>query len=66
MSSSGATTVVSDATFDKEVLQSSEPVFVDFDFMNGRKGVMPAWEGRLDPATIKSLAVYVHGLGGGH
>ena len=33
--------------------------------MNGRMGVMPAWEGRLEPATIKSLAVYVHALGGG-
>jgi cytochrome c oxidase cbb3-type subunit 3 len=32
---------------------------------NGRKGVMPAWEGRLDPVTIKSLTVYVHSLGGG-
>ena len=32
---------------------------------NGRKGVMPTWEGRLDPVTIKSLAVYVHSLGGG-
>lgn len=31
----------------------------------GRGGVMPAWEGRLDPATIVSLAVYVHSLGGG-
>ena len=31
----------------------------------GRGGVMPAWTGRLDPATIKSLAVYVHSLGGG-
>ncbi|MCC7049633.1 MAG: cytochrome-c oxidase, cbb3-type subunit III [Alphaproteobacteria bacterium] len=30
-----------------------------------RKGVMPAWEGRLDAATIKTLAVYVHALGGG-
>lgn len=30
-----------------------------------RQGVMPAWTGRLDPPTIKSLAVYVHGLGGG-
>jgi len=34
--------------------------------INGsRKGVMPAWAGRLDEATIKSLAVYVHSLGGG-
>jgi len=32
---------------------------------NGRGGVMPAWEGRLDPATIKAMAVYVHSLGGG-
>jgi cytochrome c oxidase cbb3-type subunit 3 len=32
---------------------------------NGRSGVMPAWEGRLDPATIKAMAVYVHSLGGG-
>jgi cytochrome c oxidase cbb3-type subunit III len=30
-----------------------------------RHGVMPAWEGRLDPITIKSLAVYIHSLGGG-
>ena len=26
---------------------------------------MPAWEGRLDPVTIKMLAAYVHSLGGG-
>ena len=32
---------------------------------NGRQGVMPSWEGRLDPVTIKSLAVYVHTRGGG-
>jgi cytochrome c oxidase cbb3-type subunit III len=32
---------------------------------NGRAGVMPAWSGRLDPVTIKALAVYVHSLGGG-
>ncbi|WP_417317008.1 cytochrome-c oxidase, cbb3-type subunit III [Emcibacter sp.] len=32
---------------------------------NSRRGVMPTWAGRLDPATIKSLAVYVHSLGGG-
>lgn len=31
----------------------------------GRGGVMPAWVGRLDPLTLKSLAVYVHSLGGG-
>jgi cytochrome c oxidase cbb3-type subunit 3 len=30
-----------------------------------RMGVMPAWHTRLDEATIKSLALYVHALGGG-
>jgi cytochrome c oxidase cbb3-type subunit 3 len=30
-----------------------------------RHGVMPAWMGRLDEATLKQLAVYVHSLGGG-
>jgi cytochrome c oxidase cbb3-type subunit 3 len=32
---------------------------------NARAGMMPAWGERLDEATIKMLAVYVHGLGGG-
>ncbi len=32
---------------------------------NPRQGVMPAWTGRLDEATIKSLALYVHAFGGG-
>lgn len=31
----------------------------------GRGGMMPAWQPRLDGATLKSLAVYVHSLGGG-
>lgn len=31
----------------------------------GRGGSMPSWTGRLDPVTIKMLAVYVHELGGG-
>jgi cytochrome c oxidase cbb3-type subunit 3 len=30
-----------------------------------RLGVMPAWGGRLDAATINMLTVYVHALGGG-
>ncbi len=33
--------------------------------VTGRGGSMPAWQGRLDPATLKSLAIYVHSLGGG-
>jgi len=32
---------------------------------NPRAGVMPAWQGRLDPAVINMLAVFVHSLGGG-
>jgi cytochrome c oxidase cbb3-type subunit 3 len=32
---------------------------------NGHGGVMPTWQGRLSPETIKALAVYVHSLGGG-
>lgn len=32
---------------------------------NARAGVMPRWGGRLDPVTIRMLAVYVHSLGGG-
>lgn len=31
-----------------------------------RAAAMPAWEGRLDEATIKMLTLYVHGLGGGN
>jgi cytochrome c oxidase cbb3-type subunit 3 len=30
-----------------------------------RNGSMPAWSGRLDEATLKMLAIYVHSLGGG-
>lgn len=29
-------------------------------------GVMPSWQDRLDPATLKMLAAYVHALGGGN
>lgn len=32
---------------------------------NSRYGVMPRWNNRLDPVTIKMLAAYVHSLGGG-
>lgn len=33
--------------------------------VNSRYGVMPAWDSRLDPVTVKMLATYVHALGGG-
>ena len=32
---------------------------------NARAGAMPGWSGRLDEATLKMLAIYVHSLGGG-
>jgi cytochrome c oxidase cbb3-type subunit 3 len=32
---------------------------------NPRNGSMPSWGQRLDPTTIKAVAVYVHSLGGG-
>ena len=43
---------------------SDEATIVDV-IANSRSGVMPSWASRLDPVTIKSLAVYVHTLGGG-
>jgi cytochrome c oxidase cbb3-type subunit III len=33
--------------------------------LNGRGGVMPAWQGRIDESTIKALVVYVWTFGGG-
>jgi cytochrome c oxidase cbb3-type subunit 3 len=32
---------------------------------NPHMGVMPNWNQRLDPATIKAVTLYVHSLGGG-
>ena len=32
---------------------------------NSRQGVMPRWGDKLDPATVRMLAAYVHSLGGG-
>lgn len=31
----------------------------------GRGGVMPSWENRFDPGTLRALAYYVHEMGGG-
>jgi cytochrome c oxidase cbb3-type subunit III len=42
----------------------SKPAVVE-SIKTGRGGMMPAWSSRLDPVTIKSLAIYVHSLGGG-
>ena len=50
---------------DKIWLYGSDEATMIETLTNGRGGVMPAWIGRLDPATIKAMAVYVHSLGGG-
>jgi len=46
-------------------LYSGDKATVMESIRNGRGGVMPAWSVRLDPETIKELAIYVHSLGGG-
>lgn len=46
-------------------LFGSDPEAITTTIQTGRGGVMPAWEGRLDPVSIKMLALYVHNLGGG-
>jgi cytochrome c oxidase cbb3-type subunit 3 len=50
---------------DKVWLYGSDRKSVIQTIAQSRNGVMPAWSGRLDDATIKMLAVYVHALGGG-
>ena len=50
---------------DKIWLYGSDEATIIETIANGRAGVMPAWEGRLDPVTLKAMAVYVHSLGGG-
>jgi cytochrome c oxidase cbb3-type subunit III len=50
---------------DKIWLYGSDEATIIETVTNGRAGVMPAWVARLDPATIKAMAVYVHSLGGG-
>lgn len=50
---------------DKIWLYGSDEAMLIETIANGRAGVMPAWVERLDPSTVKALAVYVHSLGGG-
>lgn len=50
---------------DRIYLRGSDEASIIDIINNGGGGVMPAWTGRLDPATLKALAVYVHTLGGG-
>lgn len=50
---------------DRIFLNGADEAAIVESINTGRGGVMPAWAGRLDPATLKALAVYVHTLGGG-
>lgn len=50
---------------DKIALYGNDRAALIQTIAQSRNGVMPAWTGRLDDATIKMLAVYVHSLGGG-
>ena len=46
-------------------LYGSDLTDVAYTITNARNSSMPDWGARLDPTTIKALAVYVHALGGG-
>ncbi|WP_370336609.1 cytochrome-c oxidase, cbb3-type subunit III [Parvularcula marina] len=50
---------------DAEWLYGGDYATIRAQIWNGRNGIMPNWGERLDDATIASLAVYVHSLGGG-
>ena len=46
-------------------LYGGTPEEIQIQLSAPRHGVMPPWIGRLGEVTVKQLAVYVHGLGGG-
>lgn len=46
-------------------LYGGDPGTIRQTVWNSRQGVMPRWNDKLDPATIRMLAAYVHSLGGG-
>lgn len=50
---------------DRDWLYGGDVDTIVASIQHGRAGMMPAWQERLDAVTIKSLAVYVHALGGG-
>lgn len=50
---------------DQEWLYGSTETAIYNTIYNARNSHMPAWQDRLDDASIKALAVYVHTLGGG-
>lgn len=50
---------------DQEWLYGSKREDIQAQIWNGRSGVMPTWEARFDPETLKALAVYIHANAGG-
>ena len=50
---------------DAEWLYGGRVADIEATIYNARNSHMPAWDDRLDDATIKAIAVYVHSLGGG-
>ena len=50
---------------DKDWIYGGDAATIRRTIYGPRNGVMPAWGERLDPATVRALAIYVHSLGGG-
>lgn len=50
---------------DQEWLYGASREDIHEQIWNGRGGVMPTWQRRFDPATLKALAVYIHANAGG-
>ena len=50
---------------DAEWLLGSDRAAIRDQIWNGRNGVMPTWEARFSPETIKARAVYIHANAGG-
>ena len=61
----GSQTIGAPNLTDELWLYGGDRVTIANTIRGGRGGVMPSWAGRLDPETIKELAIYVHSLGGG-
>jgi cytochrome c oxidase cbb3-type subunit 3 len=62
---SGNRTVGAPNLTDKIWLYGGDRDTINATVTNARYGIMPAWIHRLDPVTIKMLAVYVYSRGGG-
>ena len=50
---------------DADWLYGAERTDIRDQIWNGHGGVMPTWEARFSPETIKALTVYVHANAGG-